>query len=288
MAWDVIMHVNYCEQGQSIKDMCHKAVEWGFDGIEFRRKRNGVNETPKDYIKSIEKAVKKTGLKKVLFGGPGADLANPDPAIRDQQIKEMIEFFKMAANSFELSVCNTMAGSLLNNDKSIPYSNYDMHGSFAATPDNWKWASEGFKILGKMAEELNFKFAFEAHMGYIHDLPEKAKYLVDMIDSASVGVNLDYGNSVYFKDKPSLRKAIEVTSDKLYYVHLKNSVGLKDGSRFPTALSEGEINHREYISLLKEFKYNGPICIEAPRPGDREWYAKEDIKYIKSVIEDLK
>lgn len=287
MAWDIIMHVNYCEQGQSIKDMCQKAVKWGFDGIEFRRKRSNVDETPADYIKSIEKAVKESGLKRVLFGGPGAELANPDPFVREQQVEEVMDFFKMAANSFELTVCNTMAGSLLNEDKTIPYGNYEKHGSFAATQDHWNWASEGFKILGKMARDLNFKFAFEAHMGYIHDLPEKTKELVDMVDSPNVGVNLDYGNSVYFKEKPTLKQAIEVCGDKLFYVHLKNSVGLRDSSRFPTALGEGEINHREYIALLKESNYSGPICIEAPRPGDREWYAKEDIKYIKSVIEDL-
>lgn len=108
-----------------------------------------------------------------------------------------------------------------------------------------------------------------------------------MINVPSVGINLDYGNVVYFKNKPTLKEAIEVVKDKLYYVHLKNSVGLRDGSRFPTGLCEGEINHREYLKLLKENNYTGPICIEAPRSGDREWYAKQDIAYIKSVIEDI-
>lgn len=50
---------------------------------------------------------------------------------------------------------------------------------------------------------------------------------------------------------------------------------------------EGEINHREYIKLLKESGYNGPICIEAPRAGDREWYALQDISYLKSIIADV-
>ena len=180
-----------------------------------------------------------------------------------------------------------MAGSLLNTDKSIPGFNYDKHGSYAATEDQWKWASEGFKVLGKLAEKLKFKFAFEAHMNYIHDLPQAAKKLVDMIDIPSVGVNLDYGNTVYFKDKPSLKDAIVGLKDSLYYVHLKNSVGLRDGSRLPTGLGEGEINHREYIRLLNENNYTGPVCIEAPRGGDRELYAKQDIEYIKSVIKDL-
>lgn len=287
MSWDIIMHVNYCEQGQTVEEICQKAVTWGFDGVEFRRKRSGVNESVEEYLDSIEKGVRKTGLKAVIFGGPGANLSDPDSDKREVEIEEMTNFFKLASRRFNLSVCNTMAGGLFNSDKSIPYSEYDKHGSFTAAEEQWKWAAEGFKVLGKLAEELGFRFAFEAHMNYIHDLPAAARKLVDMIGSPAVGVNLDYGNTVYFKNIPSLKEAINQVGDKLYYVHLKNSVGLRDGSRFPTGLGEGEINHREYIKLLKTTGYKGPVCIEAPRGGDREWYAKQDIAYIKSVISDL-
>ena len=31
----------------------------------------------------------------------------------------------------------------------------------------------------------------------------------------------------------------------------------------------------------------GPIGIEAPRPGDREWYATNDYNYVKSIIDSL-
>lgn len=287
MSWDIIMHVNYCEQGQTIEEICQKAVKWGFDGVEFRRKRSNASESVEEYLDAIEKGVKKYGLKKVIFGGPGANFSASDPAVREAELNEMINFYKLASERFDLSVCNTMAGVVTNTDKSVPAYEYDKHGSFAATEDQWNWAAEGFKVLGKLAEELNFKFAFEAHMNYVHDLPQAAKKLVDMIDVPSVGVNLDYGNTVYFKNIPSLKETIEGLKDRLYYVHLKNSVGLRDGSRFPTALSEGEINHREYIRLLKENNYSGTICIEAPRSGDREWYAKQDLTYIKSVIEDV-
>lgn len=287
MSWDIIMHVNYCEQGQTVEEICQKAVDWGFDGVEFRRKRTKVNESVEEYIGAIEKGVKKTGLKTVIFGGPGANLADPDPLVRENEITEMMNFFKLASKSFKLTVCNTMAGPLLNPDKTIPYSDYDKQGSSIATEQQWKWATEGFKTLGEMAEELKFKFAFEAHMGYIHDLPQAAGKLANLIDLPSVGVNLDYGNTVYFKEIPSLADAIKGLKDKLYYVHLKNSLGLRDGSRLPTGLGEGEINHREYIKLLKENNYRGPVCIEAPRGGDREWYAKQDIAYIKSVINEV-
>jgi sugar phosphate isomerase/epimerase len=42
----VILHVNFVEQGQSVAEMCRAAVSWGYDGVEFRRKRSQVEETP--------------------------------------------------------------------------------------------------------------------------------------------------------------------------------------------------------------------------------------------------
>jgi sugar phosphate isomerase/epimerase len=38
---------------------------------------------------------------------------------------------------------------------------------------------------------------------------------------------------------------------------------------------------------LKEAGYDGPICIEAPRSGDREWFAQADIAYLKALLKDL-
>jgi sugar phosphate isomerase/epimerase len=202
-------------------------------------------------------------------------------------VESAVRFYRLAAERVKLTVCNIMAGSLRNPDKGIPYGEYSKHGSAVATDDHYRWAAEGFKVLGRMAEELGFRFAFEIHMGYLHDLPAPTKKLVDTIGSPAVGALLDHGNVVYFPGAPSLRDSISLLGKSLFYVHLKNSVGLREGGRFPVGMGDGEINHREYMRLLKENGFNGPVCIEAPRQGDREWYARQDIGYIKSVIEDV-
>jgi len=283
----VIMHVNYCEQGQSLEDMCKKAVDWGFQGIEFRRTRSGVDETEDAYLDTLEKAVRKAKLKYTLFGSPGADCMIFDPAKRIDEIAATKRFFTKAAERFTLTVNNTFTGSLLNPDKNIPYSQYDKHGSFIASQEQWQWAADGYRELGSFAESLNFSFAFETHMCYLHDTPAAAKKLVDLIGSSNVGVNLDYGNAVYFADNPSLKDTISMLGSSLKYIHLKNSIE-SDTKRIPTALSEGMINHREYLRLLTDSGYTGPICIEAPRPGDREVFAKTDLAYIRSVMKELR
>jgi len=36
-----------------------------------------------------------------------------------------------------------------------------------------------------------------------------------------------------------------------------------------------------------EIGHDGPICVEAPRSGDREWFAQQDPAYLGSVLRDL-
>ena len=286
MSLPIIMHVNYCEQGQTISEMCRKAVGWGYDGIEFRRCRRGSEETPEEYVEAVANSAEASGLKYVLFGGPGLDLMTDDAAARKAQIDEGITFYRLAAGRIPLTVCNVMAGTLRSADAGAPYSEYDKHGSGAATEEHYEWAAEGYRELGAAAEELGFKMAFETHMGYLHDLPAPTQKLLEMIGSPAVGANLDYGNMVYFPKAPSLNEVISTLKGRIFMVHLKNSMPA-GGGRNAVGLGDGIINNREFLRLLKESGFNGPLCIEAPRAGDREWFAQQDIAYLKSVMRDL-
>ena len=282
MGFPIIMHVNYCEQGQSLEDICRKAVAWGYDGVEFRRKRYNVEEGVVEYLDALAAAVEKSGLKQVLFGGPGADLMQTDEAVRAAEVATLQGFFRLATERFTLSVCNTMTGPLQNPNE--PYVDYSKHGSAVASDEHYRNAAEGFRRLGDMAGEMGFKFAFEVHMGYLHDLPASTRRLLDAIDRPAVGANLDFGNVVYFRERPTLAESIALLADKLYYVHWKNSVPVGE-RRIPAGLSEGEINHREYLRLLIAHGYKGPLCVEAPRPGDRECFAQQDIAYVRGLVE---
>jgi len=290
MPLPIIMHVNYCEQGQTIPEMCRKAVAWGYDGIEFRRFRRGVEETPEQYLDAVAASAEAAGLKHVLFGGPGFNMMTDDAAVRKAEIEEGLRFYKLAAERVKLTVCNTSTGSLPKADPSAPRWRYDLSGSGAATEDHYRWAAEGFKELGALAEGLGFKLAFETHMGCLVDLPEPTAKLLDMIDSPAVGANLDYGNMVYFPSPPALDATIATLSGRIYMLHLKNAIPVDVGdhkSMVPTALSEGVINNREFLNLLRADGFDGHICIEAPRAGDREWYAQQDVQYVKALLRDL-
>jgi len=288
MSHPVIMHINYCEQGQSIEEICKIASTIGFDGIEFRRKRTGVVEEPKDYLDEIAKYTKQYGIKYVLFGG-GINVMTQDKDVREKEIASYNEFVDLASERLPLSINNIFTGGLTDKDKPMNDYSYGLHGSFCAQDWHWEVAAESCQKVSDHCKQYDIKFAFETHMNYIHDLAESAMKLVNMIDRDNFGVNLDYGNSFFFTGVLPLDKAIELCGDKLFYTHMKNYQPITSRSgpvwRLPTALGDGATNHRQYVKKLKEIGFDGLIGIEAPRPGDRHWYAECDYKYIKSVLD---
>jgi len=274
MGYAVIMHVNYCEQGQTVEEICRRAAGWGFDGVEFRSRRDSVDETPEQYMDQIEAGVEASGLRQVVFGSPGPALIKPDAAERAREVETAIAFYRQASQRFGVRTCNLVTGWLGIGEP--------------VTEDHWKWQVEGCRRLADGLQDVDIRFGFETHRGYVHDKIESTRRLVEDVDRPSIGANLDYGNMVGQEDRPTLEEAIRAFGTKLHYVHLKNSAPIRRAqARVSTSLGEGEINNREFVRLLRQTGFTGPICVEAPRAGDREWIAQQDLAYIRAVLRDL-
>ncbi len=286
----VIMHINYCEQGQSFPELCKKAAAWGFDGIEFRGARlDGVKQSAEEYLDVITSSMKAAGLKFALFGHPLSNFNVPDAAARAEEAARSVRFYRLAKERLgaRFACSNCFAGPMMNPDKKVASDAYDKHGSGCATPQQWEWAVEGYRIIASEVEKLGVRLAFETHMNYLHDTVQAARQLVDRIGSPAVGINIDYVNQVYFPTFPTLKEAVALAGDRLYYVHLKNCISVPGAGKFATALEEGEVNNRQFLRLLKDAGFSGPVCVEAPRPGDREWFARQDLAYVRSVMKDI-
>ena len=291
---DIIMHINYGELTfnsfgkNTIEDIVKMAVDIGYDGIEFRGNppKELSDLSYESYIDEIARCKEKYGLKTVIMAARLEDILSKPNEEWEKDISELIKNVKYANKICGATIFNASAKVIQSNILTAPKSSYEFHGSAVATNEDWDNTVEVFKMVSRKLENLGVKFAFETHMNYIHDIPETTKKLVDLIDSSSIGVNMDYGNTVYFPNPLGLEETIDLYGDKLFYTHFKNSVSV--GSvRMATALSEGEINHRIYLKKLKEMEFTGPIGIEAPRPGDRIWFAKQDFDYIKNIIDSI-
>lgn len=292
----IIMHINFAERGfgcigrQSIDDICRFAAETGFDGIEFRgvipKELEGISF--REYAEQIAAGKKKYGLSDILFGIGVRECINSDRDLRERDIAETVERAKIAREICESELCNTYSAWITSPIPTTPKPGYEFHGSAASTAEQWDMIADAYRRIGDELSKIGLRFAFETHMNYVHDLPAKAKKLVDMIDSPMIGINMDYGNTFLFPERPTLEETIDFYGDKLFYTHLKNYITIPGApKKMATALSDGEINHRAYLEKLCDVGFTGPIAIEAPRPGDRLWFAKCDLAYVKSLLKDL-
>ena len=112
-------------------------------------------------------------------------------------------------------------------------------------------------------------------------MPELAKDALSVTEQAAIYRMNTLDGSV---QQVTSEKAFNmyVYGDKIFYVHLKNSSPVGN-TRIATSLCNGEINHREYLTKLKEIGYSGPIGLECTRKGDRDLFAKQDFEYFKAV-----
>lgn len=290
----IIMHINYGEMTwdsygkRSVDDICKIAAELGFDGIEFRGKppKELAHLSFKEYAQQVAEGKKKYGLNTIMFSIGLSKCTVADAQVRAADIAEAVEKAKIVNDLCDTTICNCFASNIRSSISTAPGAAYEFHGSAAATAEDWDLTVESFQEFGSKVAPLGMKFGFETHMNYIHDLPAPAKKLVDLIDSPAIGINMDYGNTVYFPVRPSVTETIDIYGDKLFYTHLKNSSPVP-GGRIATALGDGEINHRVYIEKLMETGFTGPIGIEAPRGGDRIWFAQNDLAYFKAVMASL-
>ena len=293
----IIMQINYAERpggnfgGRSIDEVCAFAAGLGFNGIEFRGNvpKHLAGLSFREYAEQIAAGKKNHGLRTVMFGMDVVGAGSADKDTRDKAVAFAAERARIAREVCETEVCNASADWISAKEAGTPWYRYDLCGSVAIDEDTYNRTVDTFSRISAELERIGLRFALETHMGYVHDLPASARKFVDDVNSPALGINLDYGNTVYFPNIPSVAEAIDICGDKLFYTHLKNSVGIPEtpNLRFPTALGDGQINHREYFEKLISVGYDGLIGVEAPRQGDRLWYAKCDMAYVKDLLADL-
>lgn len=278
----ILMHINYFEHGYNLATLFDKAIHYGYDGVELRGNRGELST--EEYIAEVATEIQRTNITHVTMACP-TNLNNPDPAEREAAVAKSADLLRRAA-AIGVRVFNTMAGPMLNPD--YPYTDFHKQGSGYADWQQWQWAVDGYRDLCRVAEELDVILAFETHNGYIHDLAKPTAELLRRIDSPAIGANLDMGNIVLNSDGESADDAVDILGDKIYYLHLKNMFKISGQPGFiPCPLSDGCIDNRSWMRRMRQIGYKGLICLEAPRQGDRDQFARQDIEYFRGLLADI-
>lgn len=283
----IIMHINYCEQGQTLPEIFQVASSIGYDGVEFRRFRASYCPTLEEYLETIAREREKVKMPYVLFGGPALNVMTQDEAALEKNLEDYLHFLDVADGLGLLSTINFMTGEVKDPNAPMDLHHCEEHGY--AVKQDWQWENAVHFCRLVADHKPQVRFAFETHMFYLHDTAKTTRELVDAIDRPNFGINLDYGNALFFPHTEPLDQAIAIAGDKLFYTHMKSYQPLDGGAGnlLPTSLADGCINHRQYVKLLSQMGFEGPIGVEAPRPGDRQHFAKEDFDYIQPIIRQM-
>ena len=279
---NLIMHCNYFERGYPVETTFDKAVEHGYDGVEMRGRARDEAMSTDEYLDLVEKEKQRTGIEVVL--ALHGSFMTDDAGERASQLDNWGHVLRRGID-MGVTTYNAMSGGITADD--MGPGEYDKSGSGAATEDHWKWAAEAYRALGAIAQEGGVRLAFETHMGLLTDVAAPTKKLLDMIDSPAVGANIDMGNIVLHPNGETLEEVLDILKGKIYYTHLKNVYLVPDGGWICCHISDGVNDNYKFMEILKGDGYDGPVGLEAPRQGDRNYFAWVDREYIASVCADL-
>ena len=188
----IIMHINYCEQGQTLERIFKVATSIGYDGVEFRRFKDIYGLDQKAYLETIAELKDAFNLPLTFFGGPELDTVTEKA---EESLEGYLKFLEIADGLHLLSTINMMTAKSV--APGIPADLYhcDDHGYAVKDDIVWERTVETCRKIADLYPHVHF--AFETHMFYVHDTAKSARYLVDAIDRGNFGINLDYGNALY-------------------------------------------------------------------------------------------
>ena len=299
-----------------LESLCHKAKEWGYDGIELPCWGDHFNVqkalSEPGYCEGRHALLNKHGLKcwaisNHLVGQAVCDLIDArhklilpehvwgdgEPeGVRKRAAKEMMDTARAAAK-LGVKVVNGFTGSSI------------WHLLYSFPPVSDEMIAAGFKDLADrwnpildVFDEVGVRFALEVHPTEIAFDIYSAEMALDALKRRpAFGFNFDPSHLHWqFVDSVAF---IRTFPDRIYHVHVKDAARTLDGKtgilgshinfgdprrgwdfRSP---GRGQVDFESIARALNEVGYTGPLSVEWEDPGmDREYGAAEAAKFVKT------
>jgi len=229
------------------------AKELGFSQIEFIFDYDNYQDNPlmsKEGIRNIKAISKQTGVK-VKSICADYFMEAPFHSEHKKQSEKILK--ELILNVKELNIIDIVIPCV---DQSSIKSNNNMKS----------FVSSIHKIL-PTAEKYNVNINFETDLN-----PKKFKKLLCSFDSKYIKVNYDIGNSSSLGYDP--KEEFEAYGEYISDLHIKDRI-LGGGS---VKLGTGNVNFKMVFKLLKSYKFNGNIIMQAARDDSYT----DDLKFVKS------
>ena len=298
----------------SIEDMCRKASDFGYQGIELAcwGDHFEVDKADDAYCKAKRELLDKYDLQCFAISAhlvgqavcdniderhkgilPDYVWGDGDPAGVNDRAAEEMKATARAAQRMGLSVVNGFTGS------SIWHMIYD----FPPTPRDmieagFEQFAERWNPILDVFGECGVRFALEVHPTEIaFDIYSTHKALEAVDHREEFGFNFDPSHLLWQGVDPV--EFIREFPDRIYHVHIKDAITTLDGRTGILAShldwndhrrgwnfrspGRGGVDFEEIIRALNDIGYNGPLSVEWEDVGmDREAGAREACENVKA------
>jgi sugar phosphate isomerase/epimerase len=301
-----------------LETLARKAHEWGYDGLELACSRDhfDVNKALEDdgYVRHIRDILEQNQLQcwaisNHLVGQAVADAiiderhkgivpprvwGDGDPEGVRQRAAEEIKNTARAAAAFGVQLVTGFTGSPI------------WHMLYSFPPNNWDTIEAGYREFADrwnpiidVFDEVGVRFCLEVHPTEIaYDIMTTDKALEAIGRRPGFGINFDPSHLHHQFVDPVL--FVETFADRIYHVHIKNSVRNLNGrtSILGSHLNFGDprrgwdfrtpgrggIDFEEIIRVLNRIGYDGPLSVEWEDSGmDREHGTPEAAQFVKRI-----
>ncbi len=240
-------------------EICDKAKEMGFDGIEFidlDNKDFAITQDPMKTAKEIKEYCKKIGLDIVAYT-IGANFLAED---KEAEVERICRAVDVAAE---------LGAPVLRHDVCYALPSDPLYSWREAIKD----MAPNIRRVTEYAKERGIKTCTENH-GYIFQAPERVEALIREVGSDNYGWLVDMGNFLCADAEPAA--AVHIASRYAFHVHAKdflfksgeegNPGGFfqTNGGNFirGTVIGHGTVPVKNCVNILKKAGYDAYISVE--------------------------
>lgn len=230
--------------------------------IDFAAKQQAQGVELLDYfwtdreaeIPMVKKRIRDAGLQLAVFS-IGNDFFQPDPAVRAQQVRAMLEAVDVA-NRLEVGLIRVFSGNAKEG--------YDL-------ADGLGWIVDGLSQGAQYAASHGVVLALENH-GLMAGRSDQVRHIIDAVGSPSLRANLDTGNFLLVNQNPT--DAARSLAGVIALVHLKDFRragpqdvehvyrGLDGTGYTGTVVGEGQVDLAAIVGILQAAGYEGWLSLE--------------------------
>jgi sugar phosphate isomerase/epimerase len=191
-----------------------------------------------------------------MFPDTPRDLANPDPAIRGQAVRYLVDCARFAAE-----VGAPITQMLASGETRL--------APVATLEQEWRWSVEGMREAAREAERVGVRICVEPLNRYeaylVTSVAEGLRYLED-VGSPAVGLTLDLFHANI--EEPDPAASIRAAGARLWHVQVADTTR--------RGLGHGHLDLAAVAAALADIGYGGALVVEIMAPGPDPFRAIKD------------